>query len=159
MGSDCISSWSLLIFLLGMHSPILRSHLLKMQRIVLLSSLLWWELGINSLITGPGEWLSFRRFTSKLSWSWDGLDKGQNLPLPLVHMYRTHNLYLLLYHRIQTIPRLSNQLFKHFLVEEECSFLSSYVCALLWDFMMSLSEEWLIFWSFQFNFQIPLRFT
>ena len=30
-----------------------------MQRIVLLSSLLWWELGTNSLITGPGEWLSY----------------------------------------------------------------------------------------------------
>ena len=44
--------------------PILWSHPLKMQRIVLLSSLLWWELGTNSLITGPGEWLSFRRFTS-----------------------------------------------------------------------------------------------
>ena len=55
---------------IGMHSPILWSHLLKMQRIVLLSSLLWGELGTNSLITGPGEWLSFRRFTSKLSWSW-----------------------------------------------------------------------------------------
>ena len=55
---------------IGMHSPILWSHLLKMQRIVLRSSLLWWELGTNSLITGPGEWLSFRRFTSKLSWSW-----------------------------------------------------------------------------------------
>ena len=41
-----------------------------MQRIVLLSSLLWWELGTNSLITGPGEWLSFRRFTSKLSWNY-----------------------------------------------------------------------------------------
>ena len=54
----------------GMHSSILWSHLMKMQRIVLLSSLLWWELGTNSLITGPGEWLSFRRFTSKLSWSW-----------------------------------------------------------------------------------------
>ena len=51
---------------IGMPSPILWSH----QRIVLLSSLLWWELGTNSLITGPGEWLSFRRFTSKLSWSW-----------------------------------------------------------------------------------------
>ena len=24
----------------------------------------------RSLITGPGEWLSFRRFTSNLSWSW-----------------------------------------------------------------------------------------
>ena len=55
---------------IGMASPILWSHPLKMQRIVLLSSLLWWELGTNSLITGPGEWLSFRRFTSKLSWSW-----------------------------------------------------------------------------------------
>ena len=34
-----------------MPSPILWSHLMKMQRIVLLSSLLWWELGTNSLIT------------------------------------------------------------------------------------------------------------
>ena len=58
---------------IGMPSPILWSHPLKMQRIVLLSSLLWWELGTNSLITGPGEWLSFRRFTSKLSWSWSCL--------------------------------------------------------------------------------------
>ena len=55
---------------IGMPSSILWSNLLKMQRIVLLSSLFWWELGTNSLITGPGEWLSFRRFTSKLSWSW-----------------------------------------------------------------------------------------
>ena len=54
---------------IGMPYSILWSHLLKMQRIVLLSSLLRWELGTNSLITGPGEWLSFRRFTSKLSWS------------------------------------------------------------------------------------------
>ena len=55
---------------IGMPSPILWSHPLKMQRIVLLSSLLWWEPGTNSLITGPGEWLSFRHFTSNLSWSW-----------------------------------------------------------------------------------------
>ena len=55
---------------IGMPTPIRWSHPLKMQRIVLLSSLLWWELGTNSLITGPGEWLSFRCFTSKLSWSW-----------------------------------------------------------------------------------------
>ena len=55
---------------IGMPSPILWSHLLKMQTIVLRSSLLWWELRTNSLITGPGEWLSFRRFTSKPSWSW-----------------------------------------------------------------------------------------
>ena len=58
------------IIRVGMPSLILWSHLLKMQRIVLLSSLLWWELGTNSLITGPGEWLSFRRFTNKLPWSW-----------------------------------------------------------------------------------------
>ena len=44
---------------IGAPSPILWSHPLKMQRIVLLSSLLWWELGTYSLITGPGEWLSF----------------------------------------------------------------------------------------------------
>ena len=55
---------------IGMPSPVLWSHPLKMQRILLLSSLLWWELGTNSLTTGPGEWLSLRRFTSKLSWSW-----------------------------------------------------------------------------------------
>ena len=59
---------------IGTPSPILWSHPLKMQRIVLLSSLLWWELGTNSLITGPGEWLSFQRFTSKLSWSWSWLN-------------------------------------------------------------------------------------
>ena len=56
---------------IGMPSPILWSHLLKMQRTVLLSSLLWWELGTVYLITGPSELLSFRRFTIKLSWSWD----------------------------------------------------------------------------------------
>ena len=43
---------------IGMPSPVLWSHPLKMQRIVLLSSLLWWELGTNSLITGPGDGLS-----------------------------------------------------------------------------------------------------
>ena len=37
---------------IGMPSPILWPHPLKMQRIVLLSSLLWWELGTKSLITG-----------------------------------------------------------------------------------------------------------
>ena len=68
---------------IGMPSPILWSHPLKMQRIVLLSSLLWWELGTNSLITGPGEWLSFRRFTSKLSWScsWSWLLKNCQIPI------------------------------------------------------------------------------
>ena len=69
---------------IGMPSPIFWSHLLKMQRIVLLSSLLWWELGTNSLITGAGEWLSFRRFTSKLSWSWPNLTGTvrANRPVP-----------------------------------------------------------------------------
>ena len=62
---------------IGMSSQILWSHLLKMQRTVLLSSRLWWELGTNSLITGPGEWLSFRRFTSKLSWSWSRLHRTE----------------------------------------------------------------------------------
>ena len=62
---------------IGMPSPILWSHPLKIQRIVLLSSLLWWELGTNSLITGPGEWLSFRRFTSKLSWPWLNFHRRQ----------------------------------------------------------------------------------
>ena len=37
---------------IGMPFLIPWSHPLKMQRIVLLSSLLWWELGTNSLITG-----------------------------------------------------------------------------------------------------------
>ena len=77
---------------IGMPSQILWSHPLKMQRIVLLSSLLWWELGTNSLITGPGEWLSFRRFTSKLSWSWSPLFIPQlthptlqsPLPIPVI---------------------------------------------------------------------------
>ena len=66
---------------IGMPSPILWSHSLKMQRIVLLSSLLWWELGTNSLITGPGEWLSFLSFTSKLSWSWSWF--SNSLPIAL----------------------------------------------------------------------------
>ena len=66
---------------IGMPPPILWSHLLKMQRIMLLSSLLWWELGTNSLITGPGEWLSFRRFSSKLSLSWFSVCFGyRNVP-------------------------------------------------------------------------------
>ena len=64
---------------IGMPSPILWSHLLKMQRIVLLSSLLWWELGTNSPITGSGEWLFFRRFSSKLSWSWSWSDSDHCL--------------------------------------------------------------------------------
>ena len=39
--------------------------------IVLLSSLLWWELGTNSLITGPGEWFSFRHILILiLGWGW-----------------------------------------------------------------------------------------
>ena len=36
------------------------------------------ELGTNSLITGPGEWLSFRRFTSKPSWSWSQCAHGKS---------------------------------------------------------------------------------
>ena len=66
---------------IGMPSPILWSHPLKMQRIVLLSSLLWWELGTNSLITGPGEWLSFRRFTS----NYPDPDPDRKLPFEPCH--------------------------------------------------------------------------
>ena len=75
---------------IGMPAPILWSHPLKMQRIVLRSSLLWWELGTNSLITGPGEWLSFRRFTSKLSWSWSWMSLKKSLVakiLQIQHMF------------------------------------------------------------------------
>ena len=63
---------------IGMHIRTLLSLLLKVLRMELLSSLLWWELGTNLPRHGPGvclsfwrvtsEWLSFRRFTSKLSW-------------------------------------------------------------------------------------------
>ena len=78
---------------IGMPSPILWSHLLKVQRIVLLSSLLWWELGTNSLITGPGEWLSFRRFTSKLSWSWSWRKTTYRATLSgNVHRKRSHEV-------------------------------------------------------------------
>ena len=90
---------------IGMPSPILWSHPLKMQRIVLLSSLLWWELGTNSLITGPGEWLSFRRFTSKLSWSWW---PGEHLLLNLVH---SEKVCFFCYFYLLGIFR--NSLFKH----------------------------------------------
>ena len=47
--------------------------LLKVPRMVLLSSLLWWELGTNLPGPGPGEWLSLWRVTSKhfwLFWLW-----------------------------------------------------------------------------------------
>ena len=54
---------------IGMSSLVLWSHLLKLQRIVLLNSLLWRELGTNFPNPVPGEWLLFRRFTSNLSWS------------------------------------------------------------------------------------------
>ena len=79
---------------IGMPSPILWSHLLKMQRIVLLSSLLWWELGTNSLITGPGEWLSLRRFTSKLSWSWS----WYSISCELICGFRSNFIYALILH-------------------------------------------------------------
>ena len=75
---------------IGMPSPILWSHPLKMQRIVLLSSLLWWELGTNSLITGPGEWLSFRRFTSKLSWSWSWASRQRDIDLAIQEQFWCH---------------------------------------------------------------------
>ena len=54
----------------GMHLQTLLSPLLKVPRIVMLSSLLWWELGTNLPGPGPGEWLSFWRVTSKHFWFW-----------------------------------------------------------------------------------------
>ena len=48
-----------------MHFQTLLSPLLKVPRMVLLSSLLWWELGTSlpGPGPGPGEWLSFWRVT------------------------------------------------------------------------------------------------
>ena len=48
---------------IGMHFQTLLSCLLKVPRMVLLNPLLWWELGTR--LTGPGEWLSYWRVTSK----------------------------------------------------------------------------------------------
>ena len=45
------------------HFRSLLSPLLKVPRMVLLSSLRWWELGTG--LPGPGEWLSFWRVTSR----------------------------------------------------------------------------------------------
>ena len=59
---------------LGNHFQTLLSPLLKVPRIVLLSSLLWWELGTS--LPGPGERLSFWRVTSKQFWFWPGALKG-----------------------------------------------------------------------------------
>ena len=53
-----------------MHFQTLSSPLLKVPRMVLLSSLLCWELGTNLPGHGPGEWLSFWRVTSKHFWFW-----------------------------------------------------------------------------------------
>ena len=52
---------------IGMYFKTL-SSLLKVPRMVLLSSLLWWELGTSLPGHGPGEWLSFWRVTSKQFW-------------------------------------------------------------------------------------------
>ena len=56
---------------IGMHFQTLLSPLLKVPMMVLLSSLLWWELGTSlpGHGHGPGEWLSFWRVTSKF-WFW-----------------------------------------------------------------------------------------
>ena len=51
----------------GMHFQTLLFPLLKVPRMVLLSSLLWWELGTSLPGHGPGEWLSFWRVTSNNS--------------------------------------------------------------------------------------------
>ena len=55
---------------IGMHFQTLLSPLLKVPRMVLLSSLLWWELGISLLGPGPGKWLSLWCVTNKQFWFW-----------------------------------------------------------------------------------------
>ena len=51
----------------GMHFQTLLSPLLKVQRMELLNSLFWWELGSNLPGPGPGVWLSFWRVSSNNS--------------------------------------------------------------------------------------------
>ena len=63
----------------GMHFQTLLSPLLKVPRMVLLSSLLWWELGTSLGDHGPGEWLSFWRVTSNNS------DSDHYPTQPLLH--------------------------------------------------------------------------
>ena len=53
---------------IGMHFQTLLSPPLKVPRMVLLNSLLWWELGTNLPGHGPGKWLSFWCVTSKQFW-------------------------------------------------------------------------------------------
>ena len=101
---------------IGMPSLILWSHPLKMQRIVLQSSLLWWELGTSSLITGPGEWLSFRRFTSKLSWSW----QGYNVDASHILFSMTINSFIIL-HIFSLNEMLTLTLTDSFLLNEDLS--------------------------------------
>ena len=54
----------------GRHFQTLLSPLLKVPRMVLLRSLLWWELGTSFPDHGPGVWLSFWRDTGKQFWFW-----------------------------------------------------------------------------------------
>ena len=63
------------------HFQTLLSPLLKVPRMVLLSSLLWWELGTSLPGPGLGEWLSFWRVTSKQFWFWTPRNRAQN-PIP-----------------------------------------------------------------------------
>ena len=66
--SACVGSFPPRPLGIGMHIQTLLSPLLKVPRMVLLSSLLWWELGPNLPGHAPGEWLSFWRATSKHFW-------------------------------------------------------------------------------------------
>ena len=53
-----------------MHPQTLLSPLLKVQRMELITLLLWWELGTSLPGPGPDEWLSFWHVTSKQFWLW-----------------------------------------------------------------------------------------
>ena len=62
---------------IGMHLQTLLSPLLKVPRMELLNSLLWWELGTNLPGPGPGVWMSFWHVTSNNS------DSDSDFPLGL----------------------------------------------------------------------------
>ena len=87
---------------IGMHFQTLLFPLLKVPRMVLLSSLLWWELGTNLPGPGPGEWLSFWRVTSKHFWFWP-------VPNP-VHLSTYLPIYLPTYAWIIHVYRLTSTL-------------------------------------------------
>ena len=83
---------------IGMHFQTLLSPLLKVPRMVLLSSLLWWELGTSLPGRGPRERLGFWRVTSKQFrfWFWFRVPPGDNPRASASGLspVKTHGLYI-----------------------------------------------------------------